>query len=116
MLGDRRNARREAARQPHQNVFDRRRAFVLGRKHLWVIGIKLECGLAALLFTEAEEPLDRRMAMGAVLPLAGRAPLELRCLRGIRERLAGGDQCRDVYAIIDSDIRVSHSFLHNYSR
>jgi hypothetical protein len=81
-----------------------------------VIGIELERGLAALLFAEAEEALDRRVAMGAVSPLASRAPLELRGLRSIRERLAGGDQCRDVYAIIHCDIRVSHSYLHNYSR
>ena len=89
MLGDGRNPRRKAARQPYQNIFDRRRAFVLGRKHLGVIGIELERGLAALLFAEAEEALDRRVAMGAVSPLASRAPLELRGLRSIRERLAG---------------------------
>src|SRR3954451_17531363 len=116
MLGDGGNSGREAAREPHQNVFDRRRALVLGRKNLGVIGIELERGLAALLFTEAEEALDRRVTMGAVLPLAGCAPLELRGLRSARERLAGGDQGRDVYAIIHCDISVSHCFSPNYSR
>ena len=92
MLGDRRDARGQAARQPDQHVFDRRGALVLGGKHLRMVGIECEGRLAVLLLAQAIEALDGRMAVGAVLPFAGGAPLELRGLRGLGERFAGADK------------------------
>src|SRR5262249_57179540 len=80
VLSDGGDARRQAARESDQDVFDRGRAPVLGRKDLGVIGIELEGGLAALLLAEAEKAFDRRVTVGAVLPFARGAPLELRRL------------------------------------
>ena len=40
MLGDRGDAGGQAAREPHQHVFDRRGALVLGGEDLRVIGVE----------------------------------------------------------------------------
>ena len=80
VLGDRGDAGGQAARQPDQHIFDRRRALVLGREDLGMVGIEREGRLAVLLLAQTVEALDGRMAVGAVLPFAGRAPLELRGL------------------------------------
>ncbi len=53
-----------------------------------------------LVLAKTVEALDRRVAVGAILPFAGRAPLELRGLRGIGERFACGEQRFDVDAVV----------------
>ena len=81
MLRDRGDAGGQAARQADQHIFDRRGAFVLGGEHLRMVGIELEGRLAVLFLAQSVEAFDGRVAVGAVLPFAGRAPLELRGLR-----------------------------------
>jgi hypothetical protein len=73
-----------------------------------MVGIEFECLLATLLFAQAKETLDRRMAVGAILPLAGSAPLEFGGRRRLGQRIAGRDQRVNVYAIIHN---VSHGRL-----
>ena len=63
VLRDRRDARRQAARQADEEVLDRRDAVVLGREDLRVVGVERRLGLVALLLAEAEEVLDRRRAV-----------------------------------------------------
>ena len=76
-----------------------------------MISIELERGLAALLLAQAKKSFNRRMAVGAVLPLARRAPFELRRLGRIGQRLAGGDQSFDVDAVVDCNIGTGHGSL-----
>ena len=59
MLGDRGDPRGQTARQPNQHVLDGRGAFVLGSKHLGMVGVELESGLATLFFAQAEKAFDR---------------------------------------------------------
>ena len=69
-------------------------------KTLRMIGIELEGGLAALLLAQTVEAFDGRMAVRAILPFAGRAPLELRGLRSLGESVARVEQSLDVDAIV----------------
>ena len=69
ILRHRRHACRQAARQPDEEILDRRDPVVLSCEDLRVIGVEHGFGLVALLFPEAEEVLDRRRAVDAVLPL-----------------------------------------------
>ena len=59
-----------------------------------------------LLLAEPEEALDVRLAVRAVLPLAGRPPRELRRLRRALQRLARIQQRLDVDSVVDR--RHSH--------
>ena len=92
MLGNRGDTAGQAAGEAHEHIFDGRRALVLGGEDLGVVGIEGEFGLVGLLRAEAEEALDRRLAVGAVDPLAGRPPRKLGGLRRLGERLAGAEQ------------------------
>ena len=70
--------------------------------------IRLErgLGLVLLLLPEPEETLDVRLAVRAVLPLAGRPPRELRRLRRALQRLPRVQQRLDVDSVVDA--RHSH--------
>ena len=94
MLGHRRDAGGQAARQADQDIFDGRRALVLRGEDLGMVGIELEGLLAALLLAQAEEALDRRVAVGAVLPFAGGAPFEFGGFRRLGQRIAGRRSAR----------------------
>src|SRR5262249_39021062 len=111
MLGDRRDAGGQTAGKSDQDEFDRRGPFVLGGEHFGVVGIEGERGLAVLFLAQAVEAFDRRVAVRAVLPFAGRAPLELCSLRGFGQRLARRDQSFDVHAVFDSAASISHRCL-----
>ena len=50
---------------------------------------------------EAEEAFDGRVAVGAVLPFARRAPLELGGLGRFRQGVARSDQVLDIHPIVD---------------
>ena len=80
-------------------------AAILGGEDLRVVGLERRLGLVRLLLAEAEEALDVRLAVGAVLPLAGRPPRELRRLGRALQRLARVEQRLDV----DSVVRRCHS-------
>ena len=71
-----------------------------------MIGLERRLGLVLLLLPEAEEALDVRLAVRAVLPLAGRPPRELRRLRRALQRLPRVEQRLDVDSIVDR--RHSH--------
>ena len=66
-----------------------RGAVVLGGEDLGVIGVERVPGAVALFLAETEEALDGRAAVGAVLPLTGRPPLELCRLGRIGQRRLG---------------------------
>ncbi len=76
MLSDRSDTGGQAAGEADEHELDRRGAVVLGREDLGVVGIEGELGPVFLLLAEAEVSLDGRVTVGAVLPLAGRTPLE----------------------------------------
>src|SRR5262249_44804557 len=107
VLGDRRDARGETARQPDQHILDGRRSLVLGGKDLRMVGIELEGGLAVLLLAQTVEALDSRMAVRAVFPFRGRTPLEPRGHRGAGKGLARAEQGFDVDAVVDP-LAVGH--------
>ena len=67
----------EAAGEAHEHVLDRRRTVVLRGEDLRVVDVEAELGPVVLLLAEPEEALDGGVAVGAVLPLTGRSPLEL---------------------------------------
>ena len=76
-------ARRRRPRQAppgHEYVLDGRRAVVLGREELGMIGVECVLGAVFLLPAEAEEALHGGVAMRAVQPFARGSPLELRGL------------------------------------
>ena len=58
VLRDRRHARGQAARQPDEQVLDRRDAVVLRGEDLGVVGVERRLRLVALLLAETEEVLD----------------------------------------------------------
>ena len=62
------------------------------RERQRVVGIEGERRVVRLLVGEAVEALDLGPAVGAVLPGHRRAPLELRDLRGLRERGSGAEE------------------------
>lgn len=101
MLGDCRDAGRQTTGQPDQHVFDRCGAPVLGRENFGVIGVEFEGGLATLFLAQTEKALDGRVSVSPVLPFAGCAPLELRGLGRLGQRLAGVKQRLDVNAVVD---------------
>ena len=88
ILRNRRDARGEAARQPDEDVLDRRDPVVLRREDLGMVGLEARLGLVRLLLTKAEEAFDRRLAVRAFHPLAGCSPRELCCLGRALERIA----------------------------
>ena len=110
---DGRNAGRETARQPDQDVFDRRRALVLGSEDGRVIGVVLELGVVRLLGAQAEELLDAGTAVGAANPAAGGAPLELGGSRGVGERLASAQQGLDIDAV-DNFGHLKRPFVYSW--
>src|SRR5262249_17280597 len=106
VLRNGRHTRREAAGETDQHQFDRRRAVVLGSEDLRMIGLERELGLVLLLVPEPMEALDGRCGVGAVQPLAGRAPAELGGLGRVRQCFPCGQQRVDVDAVVDT--RFSH--------
>ena len=87
----------------------RRRAVVLRREDLGVIGFDRERLSVRVVLAEAGEVGDRRAAVGAVHPLAAGSPLELRGLGGVGERLAGAADRFDVHAVVDGwGVGLSH--------
>ena len=94
VLGHRRDAGGQATRQADQDILDGRRAHVLRGEDLGMVGIELEGFLAALLLAQAEETLDRRVAVGAVLPFTGGAPFEFGGFRRLGQRIAGRKSAR----------------------
>src|SRR5690606_10126629 len=101
VLRDRRNAGREAAREPDEHELDRRRAEILGRKHFRVIRLERELGLVLVLLAEAVEALHGRAAVGTVAPLASGTPGEHRGFGRLLQRLARGQQRLYVDSVID---------------
>ena len=73
-----------------------------------MVGVERERRLVLLLRAQAEEALDGRVAVRAVHPLAGRAPLELRGLRRFGQRFARAEQRLDVDAVVDRLCCVRH--------
>ena len=100
------DASHQATRQANQNDLDRCRAVIFGGEHLGMIGIVGESRLVLLLFAEAEETLDLRVAVGTIFPFIGRPPCELGCLRRFAERLARAEQRFDIHPIVDSRFRT----------
>src|SRR5262245_9897573 len=108
VLRDCRDPGGQAARQADQAIFDGGRAPVLRSEDFGMVGVELERPLASLLLAQAEETLDRRVAVGAVLPFAGSTPFEFGSFRRLGQRITGRDQRVNIYAIIYS---VSHGYL-----
>ena len=108
MLGDSGNAGRQTAGQADKHVLHRCGAVVLGRENLGMVGIERERGPVLLLLAEAEIALDGGVAVGAVLPLADRPPLELGALGRLGQRFARAEQCGNVDAVVDLGFRCSH--------
>src|SRR5215211_697919 len=112
-LGDGCNTRREAARETGEEDLDRSWSVVLGCEDLRVICLKRERLVAGLLGAKSEEAADRRAAMRAVHPLAGRAPLELRSLWSLLQGLARLEQRTHINSVVNlsrgrNAVRVSH--------
>jgi hypothetical protein len=105
-LRHRGDAGREAADETDEHVLHRRRAEILGRENLRVIGVERELGLVLLLFAEPVEALDLRLGKRAVFPCARCPPLELGRLGRALQRFPGSQQCIDVDAVVDR--RLSH--------
>src|SRR5215470_4903071 len=99
-LGNRGNARREAARKTGEDEFDRSRSIVLGRKDLRVVCLDRERLVAGLLSSEPKEITDSGAAVRAIQPLAACAPLELRRLRHLLQGLARAEQCSHINAVV----------------
>src|SRR5215472_10330685 len=95
------NARRQAARKPGENEFDRSRSIVLGRKDLRVVCFDSERLIARLLGSEPEEIAYCRAAVCAIQPLATCAPLELGRVGRLPECCPGTQQRVDVDAVVD---------------
>jgi hypothetical protein len=76
-----------------------------------MIGVEGEGALVVLFLAEAVIAFDRGVAVRAVLPLASGAPLELRGNGRFCKRLARGDQCFDVDAIVGTAIGIGHDAL-----
>ena len=74
---------------------------ILRREDLRVVRLERGLGLVLLLLAEAEETLNVRLAVRAVLPLAGRPPRELRGLGRALQRLARVQQRLDVDSVVD---------------
>src|SRR6185436_10986024 len=74
-----------------------------------MIGFERERRLVLLFLAEALEPLNRAPAVSAVLPLARRPPCELGGVGRALQRLARGQQCIDIHAVVD--LRLSHRLL-----
>src|SRR5215208_5180922 len=100
-LGDGCNTGREAARETRKNYFDGGWSLVLGGKDLRVICLECEIIAAGLLRTQSEEAADHRAAVGAIHPLAGRAPLELRRVRCLLQDLACLKQRTHVNSVLN---------------
>ncbi len=111
MLRDRGHTRRQAARQSHEDIFDRRGAIVGGREKLRMIGIELKLFLMALLFAETEITFDGRMAVGTVLPYTRCPPLELRRFGCVGKDFPGAEKSFYVYAVLDCFSESLISFL-----
>jgi hypothetical protein len=90
----------EAADEAANNLH-RRRGLILGRKDLRVIGFHHKGLAARLLAAEAEEGADHGAAVGAIHPLAGRTPFELRRLGRLLQRFACTEECIDIHAVVD---------------
>ena len=100
-LGDRGNARREAARKTREDEFDWSRRMILGRKDLWVVRLDREVLIAGLLRPEPEEFVNRGAAVCAIQPLAGCPPFELRGFRCLLQCFARTEQCSYVNSVVD---------------
>ncbi len=73
-----------------------------------MIGVKAEFRPVRLLRPEPVEALNGRMAVRAVDPLAGRAPLELGGLGGLGQRFAGAEKGFDIDAVVNCCRRYVH--------
>src|SRR4051794_12552150 len=100
-LGDRGNARGQAARQAGQNQFDRRRSMVLRSKNLGMVRLDGERLVSRLLGAEPEELSDRGAAVRAIQPLATGAPSELSGFRRLLQRFTRAEQSSYVDAILN---------------
>ena len=89
VLGNRSDTSGQAAGQSDQYIFHRGSALVFSGKNLRVVCVKLEAGFVLLLFTQTEIALYLGAAMGAIYPVAGGTPLELRSLRCCSQRFLG---------------------------
>jgi hypothetical protein len=96
----------EATRQADQHVLDGRGAVIFGGEDLRVIGIEGKAAPMRLLLTQTRETLDFGVAVGAVHPVAGGPPLELRGFRRSRQGLPRAQQGFDVDTIVD-DFRIA---------
>src|SRR5713101_2400813 len=103
------HACRQAARETHEHVLDRRGAVVRRCEDLRMIGVEHELGAVVLLVAEAEEALDDRPAVRAVLPFTGRPPLEFCGRRVLSECLAGAEQGVDIDTVVDWGVGSGHS-------
>src|ERR1035438_2761458 len=101
VLRDGRNTPRQAARQAHEEVLDRRDALVLRREDLRVVGFERPLFLVVLLLAEAEVAPDLHRAVHAALPLGRRAPGELSGLRRALQHLARVEQCLHIDTVGD---------------
>src|SRR5262249_58690693 len=71
----------QAAGETDEEILDRGNPDVRSGEDLGMIGIEHGFSLVSLLASEAEEVLDRRGAVDALLPLRRRLPGELRRIR-----------------------------------
>src|SRR5262245_4846176 len=111
MLGNRGDPSGQAASQRDEHELHRRRALILRGEDLRMVGLEAERRLVLLLAAEAEEAVDGRVAQGALLPGAVGAPLELPCLGGVGQGRAGGEQCLNIYAIVDLRRGYGHGLV-----
>jgi hypothetical protein len=74
-----------------------------------VVGVEAERLPVLLLLAEAEEALDRRVAVCPVLPGVRGAPLELGRFRRGAQRLAGGEQGFDVDPVVHGGAGDRHT-------
>src|SRR6516162_9592870 len=100
-LGDRGNARREAARKTREDEFDRSGSLVLGCKDLWVVCLDRKRLVAGLLRSEPKEIANRGAAVCAIQPLAACSPFELRGFRCLLQCFARTEQCGHVNAVVN---------------
>ena len=112
-LGDRGDAGREAAREAREDDLHRGRRRCPRTRRPADDPPRPESLATGLLGAEPVEVADHGAAVGAIDPLAAGAPLELRGLGRMLERLARAEQRLDVDAVVDlrgvRTCRLGHS-------
>ena len=81
---------------------------VLGGELQRVVGVVAERRPVLLLLVETVERVHLGLAVRPAHPAARRAPLELRDVRGVRQRVADPEQGFDVDAIVDRGVSRGH--------